>query len=204
VLGLCQRPDVLTSSSAVKLGESGTQPLGALSISARRPIRARSSSRKRVQSARNSSLTKSPGRSGPRAGGGWGCSVGPEITPHLGVERWISRDCRVCRRLSPGSCQPATSRATLRGWTRREAPRKGGMPREIGAKSGNLIHERGEGRILRAGRRAERLGRFPSSRPEAQARAPDVQPSRWLKRTHRVQIGDLVALSPRVLRTPAR
>ena len=92
VFGLCQRPDVLTSSSAVMLGESGTEPLGALSISARRPIRARSSSRKRVQSARNSSLTKSPGRSGPRAGGGWGCSVGPEITPHLGVERWISRD----------------------------------------------------------------------------------------------------------------
>jgi hypothetical protein len=90
--GLGQRPDVLTSSSAVTLGESGTEPVGARSISARRPTRARSSSRKRVQSARNSSLTKSPGRSGPRAGGGWGCSVGPGITPHLGVERWISRD----------------------------------------------------------------------------------------------------------------
>lgn len=122
VFGLCQRPDVLTSSSAVMVGESGTEPLGALSISARRPIRARSSSRKRVQSARNSSLTKSPGRSGPRAGGGWGCSVGPEITPHLGVERWISRDFLVRRRLSPGSCRPATPSATLRGRTRRVAP----------------------------------------------------------------------------------
>jgi hypothetical protein len=47
--------------------------------SARPSICARNSSRKRAQSARSSSLTKSPGRSGPRAGGGWGCSVGPEI-----------------------------------------------------------------------------------------------------------------------------
>jgi hypothetical protein len=155
--GLCQRPGVLTSSSAVTVGESGTEPIGALSISARRPTRARSSSRKRVQSARNSSLTKSPGSSGPRAGGGWGCSVGPGITPHLGVERWISRDLSCPQtpqpwELSAGDVERDSTRSDA-AW----GPPKGGMPDENRRKEREPHpRERRRANPLGAGRRAER------------------------------------------------
>jgi hypothetical protein len=79
---------VPASSSTVTRGGSGTQPVfAAPSISARRATSAWIASRKRVQSARNSSETKSPGRLGVLARGGFsGCSFGPGITPHLSVE----------------------------------------------------------------------------------------------------------------------
>jgi hypothetical protein len=137
---MCQRSAVPTSSSASTRGGFGTHLVLAPSISARRPTRARSSSRKRVQSARSSSVTKSPGRSDSRSGGVSGCSLGPGISPHLSVERWISRNLLNRRRLGAWGHQAATSEATLRGHAWSETPRTGGMPRVIGAKSANLMH----------------------------------------------------------------
>jgi hypothetical protein len=160
-----------TSSSAVTLGESGTEPLGPRSISVRRPSRACSSSRKRVQSARNSSLTKSPGRSGPRAGGGWGCSAGPEITPHLGVERWISRIVLSADASALGAVgrrRRARLYAVGRGV---RPPERGGCPTKSAQRAGTSSTSEAKGDPSGVGRRAERLTTtLPrGSRPRVQA-----------------------------------
>jgi len=87
LLAASQRGGVPASSPAVTRGFGTQPPVFAPSISARRSASVCIASGKRAQSARNSSETKSPGRLGVRARGGVsGCSFGPRITPHRGVE----------------------------------------------------------------------------------------------------------------------